>query len=246
LPALGEGAASIGESISGGLGAAGQSISEGAGGIGETLGNFFSPLTNLFNQQPDLPPVRIGEITENFDSPLIPTEEERIRGNEFILNRISQLNQPTDTIAPIVVGEPVQARQSLEAVPIVQLEEDNASRVIQSEIPGQQFQGGQAGGGFAGGVVRETPIDRLSLSQIIDRFNVTASQAVDIRSRARDDFGDFDFGTNTGSGIGSVVSENPEISTLLSSDGAVSNPEFEGLSATEIARRLTGGVISNF
>jgi len=57
------------------------------------------------------------------------------------------------------------------------------------------------GPSFEGGTIFETPIEFLSLSQIIDRFDVTASQAADILARARDDFGDFDFGTSTGSGI---------------------------------------------
>lgn len=120
----------------------------------------------------------------------------------------------------------------------------NQSVVVQSEINNQQFQGG--GISFGGGVVRETPIENLSLGQIIDRFNVTASQAADIRARASNDFGDFDFGTNTGSGIGSVVAEDEALRSVLPNNGAVSNPQFEGLSAEEIARRLTGGVINNF
>jgi len=106
---------------------------------------------------------------------------------------------------------------------------------------GQQFFGG--GPSFIGGQVLETPIANLSLSQIIDRFGVTASQAADIRARELDDFGDFDFGTNQGLGIGSII---PSISSFLSSSGAVSDSQFQGLSATEIALRLTGGNISNF
>lgn len=122
--------------------------------------------------------------------------------------------------------------------------QQNPSLVVQSEINNQQFQGG--GESFVGGVVRQIPIENLSLGDIIDRFGVTASQAADIRARARNDFDDFDFGTNTGSGIGSVVAEDPSIRSVLPNSGAVSNPDFEGLSAEEIARRLTGGVISNF
>lgn len=120
----------------------------------------------------------------------------------------------------------------------------NDSLVVQSEINDQQFQGG--GISFDGGVVRETPIENLSLGQIIDRFDVGATEAADIRARASNDFGNFDFGTNTGSGIGSVVTEDEALRSILPNNGAVSNPEFEGLSAQEIAQRLTGGVISNF
>jgi len=66
------------------------------------------------------------------------------------------------------------------------------------ELP-EAFVGG--GVSFEGGTIFETPIENLSLSQIIDKFNVSASKAADILARAKDDFDDFDFGTNTGSGI---------------------------------------------
>jgi len=107
---------------------------------------------------------------------------------------------------------------------------------VQTDIEGNQFSGG--GVSFIGGSVTETPIRFLSLGQIIDRFNVSASQAADIRARALDDFGDFDFGTNTGSGIGNIP--------IIQNVGAVSDQQFQGLTAQEIALRLTGGNISNF
>lgn len=106
------------------------------------------------------------------------------------------------------------------------------------------------GGGvsFEGGFITETPIEFLSLSQIIDRFGgrISATQAANLLAAAKDDFGDFDFGTNTGSGIGSITID-PEFNTILPSDTLnVSDPQFEGLTAEEIALRLTGGNISNF
>lgn len=99
-------------------------------------------------------------------------------------------------------------------------------------------------GGFVGGGIFDTPIENLSLSQIIDRFNVTASQAANIKAESQNNFGDFDFGTNTGSGIGSVFSD-PNLNPLIDR-GNVSNQQFAGLTATEIAQRLTGGIINNF
>jgi len=99
------------------------------------------------------------------------------------------------------------------------------------------------GSGFIGGSIFQTPIANLSLSQIIDMFNVSASQAANILAIAKDDFGGFDFGTNTGSGIGSIFPNIPELSGL---GGNVSNPNFQGLTATEIANLLTGGNIQNF
>jgi len=94
------------------------------------------------------------------------------------------------------------------------------------------------GSNVPGGAIFETPIANLSLSQIIDKFMVTASQAANILAIAKDDFGDFDFGTNTGLGIGSFVPSGL--------GGNVSDPQFQGLSATEIANLLTGGNIQNF
>ena len=140
-------------------------------------------------------------------------------------------------VSPIPVERPLDltqlASQNESPVP--------TTEVVQSQIEGQQFQGG--GEGFIGGVVRETPLS--TLSQIIDRFGVGATEASDILARIRNDFGEFDFGTNTGSGVGSVI-QTPEINTEISNLGTVSDPIFEGLTAEEIASRLTGGNISNF
>jgi len=113
-------------------------------------------------------------------------------------------------------------------------------------LPGfQVLPSGFEGGGpsFIGGSIFETPIANLSLSQIIDKFMVTASQAANIKAIAANDFGDFDFGTNTGGGIGSIIQTIPGLSGL---GGNVSDSQFEGLSLTEIANKLTGGNIQNF
>jgi len=100
------------------------------------------------------------------------------------------------------------------------------------------------GSSFVGAQINPTPIQNLSLSQIIDMFDVTASQAANIKAISQDDFGDFDFGTNTGGGIGSVI---PSIQQFIGgSDVNVSSSQFEGLSAQEIANILTGGNIQNF
>jgi len=94
------------------------------------------------------------------------------------------------------------------------------------DFPDQEFTGG--GVSFIGGSITETPIGNLSLSQIIDKFGVTASQAANLKAEALDDFGDFDFGTNTGSGI--FGTPTPQPST-------------QGLSAREIARLITQGLL---
>jgi len=90
----------------------------------------------------------------------------------------------------------------------------------------QQFTGG--GPSFIGGSVTETPTCNLSLSQIIDKFGGSASQAADRRARACDDFGDFDFGTNTGSGIFGTPTPTPST---------------QGLSAREISKLISQGLL---
>jgi len=121
-----------------------------------------------------------------------------------------------------------------------------AQKFVQEKIETQELPQGFTGGGlsFIGGQINPTPIQNLSLSQIIDMFDVTASQAANIKAIAEDDFGDFDFGTNTGGGIGSVI---PSIQEFIGGqDVNVSSSQFEGLSAQEIANILTGGNIQNF
>jgi len=111
---------------------------------------------------------------------------------------------------------------------------------------GNDLPAGFEGGGpsFIGGSIFQTPIQNLSLSQIIDLFNVTASQAANIKAIAGDLFpADFDFGTNQGLGIGSILNQIQELAGL---GGNVSDPAFEGFSLEEIANKLTGGNISNF
>jgi len=98
---------------------------------------------------------------------------------------------------------------------------------------------GFLGGGvsFEGGTIFETPIENLSLSQIIDKFMVTASQAADILAQAQDNFGDFDFGTNTGSGFG--PGDDP-LTTPLVTGGATLESEAE--KAAQLFQELFGNV----
>jgi len=163
--------------------------------------------------------------------------------NQLELNRLR--SQLENALFDIPASEDISGAEFTKAINEAEFRARQEDQQIQAVInpgvqtgldTGQQFFGG--GPSFQGGSVTEIPISRLSLGQIIDRFNVTASQAADIRARALDDFGGFDFGTNTGSGIGSVGVIDPI--------GNVSGGEFQGLTAQEIALRLTGGNISNF
>jgi len=132
-----------------------------------------------------------------------------------------------------------RARQELNQDPIL-TENFNVQTGLFTDD--QQFQGG--GLSFIGGSVTEIPLERLTIGQIIDRFaeqglDISASKAVDLKARAIDDFGGFDFGTNTGSG-------GSNSGFIINNAENVSDSQFEGLTPTEIALRLTGGNISNF
>jgi len=98
------------------------------------------------------------------------------------------------------------------------------------------FMGG--GPSFEGGFIFQTPIENLSLSQIIDMFNVTASQAADILAQARGFTPEEEAFLSQGPiDVGGFVSGGPP---------SVSDPAFQGLTPEEIANLLTGGPISQF
>jgi len=102
--------------------------------------------------------------------------------------------------------------------------------------PTQQFTGG--GISFQGGSIFETPIQNLSLSQIIDKFMVTASQAANLKAIAQGFTPEEEaFLQGSGDVGGFFTGFNPP---------AVSDPQFQGLTPQQIALQLTGGNISNF
>jgi len=102
--------------------------------------------------------------------------------------------------------------------------------------PFKQFEGG--GVSFVGGSIFETPIQNLSLSQIIDKFNVTASQAANLKAIAQGFTPEEEAFLQGSQDIGGFFTGfNPP---------AVSDPQFQGLTPQQIALMLTGGNISNF
>jgi len=100
----------------------------------------------------------------------------------------------------------------------------------------QQFTGG--GVSFIGGSIFETPITGQStLSFIIDKLGVSASRAASIRAELRGftpEEIDFLGGPQD---VSSFTGFNPP---------AVSDPQFQGLTAQQIVLRLLGGNIQNF
>jgi len=101
--------------------------------------------------------------------------------------------------------------------------------------PLQQFTGG--GVSFMGGAVFETPIENLSLSQIIDKFMVTASQAANLKAIAQGFTPEEETFLGGQQDIIGFTGFNPP---------AVSDPQFQGLTPQQIALILTGGNIQNF
>jgi len=159
----------------------------------------------------------LGQVLENFKE----SEFEGGIGDPNFLSflGLSQPAPPAQEISNIVSG-PQQLPSNIQGFQVFQTE----------------------GSSFVGG--GQAPIGALSLSAIIQMFGVSASQAANIKAIAQGNFGNFDFGTNTGSGIGSILGSIANI--IPSSDLNVSSSEFEGLSASQIANLLTGGNISNF
>lgn len=97
------------------------------------------------------------------------------------------------------------------------------------------------GGGpsFEGGTIFETPIEFLSLNQIIEMgLAETASEAASLQAEAIGFTPEEEaFLAQGEADVGGFVAGGPAV---------VSDPVFEGLTAEEIALRLTGGNISNF
>lgn len=205
----------FGEAAISGTGEAISGAFEGAGtAIGEAFGGLGESITDLFAGF-KLPEITLPEI----DLPTITDIFQPRDGGDFtdvgMAAARGRQDQPTPEVIPISIpGEQIQTE--LET--------------------GQQFFG--FGPSFEGGVIRETPTEFLSLSQIIDKFMVTASQAASIRAEAQG------FTPQEQA----FLSQGPVDVEGFVSGGppAVSDSMFEGLTATEIVRRLTGGIISNF
>jgi len=230
--AVGEAVGGAGEAIGGAVGGAGEAAGDFFGNLQDQFNNFISGLTGGTTPQG----AAVGGLSPQ-EIAALPDIQDDIEG----LTPAQAFGFIEKGIIPtgfkVVNGQLVQEGAPLPDVFV----QDLTVKSFLLDEPTQVFEGG--GLSFEGGSILETPIANLSLSQIIDKFMVTASQAANIKAIAEDDFGDFDFGTNTGLGIGSVIGTIPQIS---GGGTNVSDPMFAGLSPEEIALQLTGGNISNF
>ena len=220
-----------------------ESISNTFSGLGESVGNVSLPSIQG--------PVQQSVVDQSFTQ--VPQDQRTPfdalgAGLGGLFASILPQNQPEQNIPSAEQFPNIPTDLGNRPLDLTQLAANFESPIAQVDapIPVPEGVAPALGGGpsFIGGTINEIPISELSLGQIIDRFGVTASQASNIQAQAQNNFDDFDFGTNTGGGINSVI-PNVDINTELSG-GTVSNPQFEGLSAIEIANMLTGGNINNF
>jgi len=236
------------------------------GSLGQSLGNITLPEINLPTinlptinlPEINFPEIKFPEIKfpsifgNGLEKPLKMVEDTGLLSQEETLacecgatitqdafGNVNNVCKQCATVAPnpALALEPSDAELFAKDFPEPFVSVPVETTPLQSILPSgfEAFQVGDSG--FVGAAINPTPIQNLSLSQIIDKFMVTASQAANIKAIAEDDFGDFDFGTN----IGGVIPAQ-----FGGSDVNVSSSQFEGLSASEIANILTGGNIQNF
>jgi len=213
---------------------------KGAGEIGKTVGILNE---NLQGNLTGIQDIVSGDIFKDFKLPSIdlsflfpkaPLTEAEQFDFSGLPGGVSP--KPTGQPAPPFSDAAIFAQDFPETfVPITPPQDFN----VQTTIPDQQFFGG--GISFEGGSVTQTPIENLSLSQIIDKFMVTASQAADIKAQAIGFTPEEQTFLNQGQ-IGSA----PQGIDVPDFGGITGDPQFLGLTPEQIALNLTGGNISNF
>jgi len=106
----------------------------------------------------------------------------------------------------------------------------------------QQFGGG--GVSFVGGSVFETPLENLTLNQIINMFNVSASKAASLKAEA---IGFEDVSGFIPEGFLTQGSQGLPIGFEAPSFGGFTgDPQFQGLTPQQIINQILGGSIQNF
>jgi len=171
-----------------------------------------------------LPTIELPNLGEIFAGPTTEREGEPIDFTESGMAAARGARGGTDETQ----------EDSFQSQPIDVIQTPNVQSLLET---GQQFFG--AGPSFIGGFVGPTPFEFLSLNQIIEMgLASSASEAASLRAEAIG-FSEEEqaFLMQGPVDVGGFISGGPP---------AVSDPQFEGLSLTEIALRLTGGPISNF
>jgi len=212
-------------------------------GLQEQQTNFFSQFTNFFTGGGIPQPQKMVEDTGLLPDPLICE-----CGSSIVQDAFGNVNQTCKQCAPsgtpavqfkdaaiFAKDFPEEFIEQLTPAQQFSLEKQGISSFLLSNQT-QQFTGG--GVSFIGGSIFETPIENLSLSQIIDKFMVTASQAANIKAIAQGFTPEEEAFLQGSQDVGGFFTGfNPP---------AVSDPQFQGLTPQQIALLLTGGNISNF
>jgi len=180
----------------------------------------------------------IGEFFSNFGKALPPSQPPLTEADQFdfsgLVGGVSP--EPTGQPAPPFSDAAIFAADFPE--PFVPIAPTPQPITVAPGLLDQiiaPFTGG--GVSFEGGTIFETPIENLSLSQIIDKFMVTASQAADIKAQAIG----FTPEEEAFLGQGQEISPLGDIASMPSvTEG------FEGLTPEQIFLQLVGGNISNF
>jgi len=150
---------------------------------------------------------------------------------------IEGLNQVLQSVASFGKARPVE-QTTVQEQPV---EQTIKSFLIDEQT--QQFGGG--GVSFIGGSIFETPLENLTLNQIINMFNVSASKASSLRREAAG-FPSTETGFTPPSFFDQFSQGLPEGIEAPGFGGFTGDPQFQGLTPEEIVLRLLGGNIQNF
>jgi len=217
--------------ITGGAAGAAQ-IAETGGILGSNLTSNLRGIQDIFSGD-----IFKGIELPSFEFPTIELPSFELPAVELpIIPGITDIFTPRDestdiTDTPAAEGRATDRGRSIRQTPEQMI---NENFNVQTQLD-QQFQGG--GLSFIGGSVSEIPIERLSLGQIVDQFDVTASQAANLRAIAQGFTPEEEAFLN----IGQELSPLGDLANVPQTSQG-----FEGLTPEEIALRLTGGIISNF
>jgi len=176
----------------------------------------------------------IGEFFSNFKLPEFPSFE--LPSFPSFPEAIPEEGDPA-FVGPVQPQEPFMLPPTLPITPPQDFGVTVAPNLLDQIIA--PFTGG--GVSFEGGTIFETPIENLSLSQIIDQFMVTASQAADIKAQAIGFTPEEQAFLGQGDiGAAPIGIDTPDFG------GITGDPQFQGLTPEQIFLQLVGGNISNF
>jgi len=212
--------------------------------VGTSISDFFANLFNFGQPAGATPPSTPPSTPLTTPSTTTPGTMPPGTGFEFpdILGGISDFfgnlfNPPTaPRPQPTPGGVPVFGGSAIPGQPDLDLSIPAAPSIAETIVA--PFQGG--GISFEGGQIFETPIENLSLSQIIDMgLASSASEAANLQAIAQGFTSEEQAFLNQPGTIGG------DLNQIFGNVGA-GTPQFQGLTPEQIFQQLVGGNISNF